>query len=185
MPSKIVIFLANGFEEIEAVTPIDIFRRIELPAVLCAVTRDGSREVTSSRGITIKCDALPEELDPADFMLTYFPGGMPGATNLAADIRVTDFAREVYDNGGYCAAICAAPLALDAAGLIAPDTEYTCYPGIEKHIDSGHYTGKFTQQSGHIITACGPAASIPFVLEILRNIGYAQEADNLGDAMLI
>ena len=153
--------------------------------MLCAVTRDQSRAVTSVRGLEVKCAAVPEELNPADFNLVYLPGGMPGATNLADDKRVTDFARAVYKNGGYCCAICAAPMALDCAGLFTDETEYTCYPGIEEMIRHGRYTGERIQKSGRIITANGPSAAIPFALEILRNIGHAQEADNLGKAMLL
>ncbi len=184
MSHKAVIFLAPGFEELEALAPIDVFRRAGVPTTTCAVAADGGAVVTSTHGVKIQCDCTLQELDPSQYTLTYFPGGMPGATNLAVSEGVLQCAKAVYAAGGICCAICAAPIALDAAGLL-DGAEYTCYPGFEAHISSGKYTGKYIQKSGRILTACGPAAALDFSLEILRNLGMSALVKSLADGMLI
>jgi len=185
MTSKAVFFLANGFEELEAVAPIDVLRRAGMEVILCAVTPDGQLAVTGSHGLRISAECLPAQLPPpGECALTYFPGGMPGSTNLAASAEVLAYARSVYAAGGLCCAICAAPLALDAAGLLA-DAEYTCYPGVEARIQNGRYTGKYIQRSGRILTACGPAAALDFALEILRAAGMSAAAGAIASGMQV
>ena len=183
MTGKALFFLANGFEELEAVAPIDVLRRAGVEVVLCAVTPDGRLSVSGSHGLRIEAECLPAQLPPPEeCMLTYFPGGMPGATNLAAAADVLDYTRRVHAAGGLCCAICAAPLALDAAGLLA-DADYTCYPGVEARIRNGRYTGRYIQRSGRILTACGPAAALDFALEILRAAGMSAAAGAIAGGM--
>ncbi|MBO7741788.1 MAG: DJ-1/PfpI family protein [Victivallales bacterium] len=184
MTHKAVVFLATGFEEIEAIAPIDILRRAGVSVTVCGVGADSSKVATGTHGLKIQCDAVIRELNPDDYTLTYFPGGMPGSTNLAGDGEVLEFARRVAANGGWNCAICAAPLALDAAGLLE-NAEYTCYPGIQEHIGSGSFTGKYIQRSGRILTACGPGASVDFALEILRALDMSAIAGQLARAMQV
>ena len=178
-----MIFLASGFEELEALAPVDVFRRAGLNVVLCAVLPpvDTSLMVSGAHGVRVQCDIRIEELAPAEFQLAYLPGGMPGATNLAASAAVLNAVRTIHAAGTVCA-ICAAPIVLDAAGVL-DGAEYTCYPGFERHIKTGTYTGKFIQKSGNVLTACGPGAAVDFSLEILRTIGLGAMAGSLSEGM--
>lgn len=183
MTRNAVIFLAPGFEELEALAPADVFRRAGWSVVLCAVlpTAEPSLAVPGAHGVRVQCDCHISSLNPNDFQLAYLPGGMPGATNLAASDAVLTAVRAIYASGMVCA-ICAAPIVLDAAGLL-DGVEYTCYPGFERHIKAGSYTGKFIQRSGRVLTACGPGAAVDFSLEILRASGQGAIASSLAEAM--
>ena len=178
---KIAVFLAPGFEDIEAVTPVDVLRRAGFTVVTAAVGANG-RQVTSAHDLTIVADALAEDLKPADFVMSIFPGGLPGSTNLAASKTVTSFAAAVPAKGGWAAAICAAPIALKAAGLLAGHA-YTCYPSMEKEI-GGNYTGRRVERDRRVITACGPGASLEFALELVRALGKPEVAEQLAKGML-
>ena len=183
MIGKALFFLASGFEELEAVAPIDVFRRAGVETLLCAVTPDSSLTVTGSHGLRVAAECLPEALpSPAECALVYLPGGMPGSTTLAASEAVLDYVRRVHEAGGLVCAICAAPLALDAAGLLA-GVEYTCYPGVEANIRDGKYTGRYIQRDGRVLTACGPAAALDFGLEILRASGMGAAAGAIAAGM--
>ena len=184
MARNAVIFLAPGFEELEALAPVDVFRRAGLTATLAAVqtSPDGALTVSGAHGIRVQADVAVGELSPLGWDVAYLPGGMPGATNLAASEAVRSLVAGIHASGALVCAICAAPVVLDASGLL-PGVEYTCYPGFEKHIANGTYTGKFIQKSGRILTACGPGAAVEFSLEILRSLGMAAVAGSLAEAM--
>ena len=184
MTQQAVIFLAPGFEELEALAPVDVFRRAGLTVSLAAVlpASEPSLLVSGAHGVRVQCDCRAEELSAAECQLAYLPGGMPGATNLAASATVLECIRKVHAAGGTVCAICAAPIVLDAAGLLA-GVEYTCYPGFDRHIQNGSYTGKFIQRSGNILTACGPGAALDFSLEILRAVGLGAVAGSLAGGM--
>ena len=178
-----LVFLAPGFEELEALAPVDVLRRVGVSVTLAGVSPDASGGVPSSRGVAVRCDRPIGELSPAGWELVYFPGGMPGSRNLAAEEFCLEAARQTLASGGWVCAICAAPLVLEAAGLLKDGVEYTCYPGTERQIAHGVYTGNYIQRSGRILTACGPAAALDFSLEILRATGSPQLASQLGEAM--
>ena len=184
MAQNAVIFLAPGFEELEALAPVDVFRRARLTVTMATVqaATESSLQVPGAHGVRVQCDCRAEDLSATDCQLVYLPGGMPGATNLAASTTVLEFVRKVHEAGGAVCAICAAPIVLDAAGILA-GVEYTCYPGFERHIQNGSYTGKFIQKSGNILTACGPGAALDFSLEILRSLGLGAVAGSLAEGM--
>lgn len=182
MTHKAVIFLADGFEELEALAPADIFRRAGLPVELCRVGDNGSLTATGSHGIRVECNISLSQLEGIDWSIAYYPGGMPGAATLAATPAVVDFARVMAAKGNWNCAICAAPMVLDAAQLLN-EVEYTCYPGFEERIRSGKYTGRYIQRSGRILTACGPAAAVDFSLEILRAVGMSTIATQIAKGM--
>lgn len=180
-----LILLANGFEELEALAPADVFRRAGVAVTLAGVGADSAGFVTSAHGVAVRCDTPVEALDLAvQWELVYFPGGMPGSRNLANSAVCRELARSARDRGAWLCAICAAPMALDAAGVL-DGVEYTCYPGTEKQLHSGIYTGRYIQRSGKILTACGPAAALDFALEILRAGGAAPLAAQLSAGMMM
>lgn len=183
MLKNALIFLAPGFEEVEALAPVDVLRRAGIKVVMAGVQADSANLVPGAHGIKVLCDIRAEQVNPADFDLVYFPGGMPGAANLAATQKCLDAAKSIHAAGGTVCAICAAPIVLEAAGLLDGE-EYTCYPGFESKIKNGKYTGKFIQKSGRILTACGPAAALDFALEILRASGATALASQLSSGMM-
>lgn len=178
---KIAIFLAPGFEEIEALTVADILRRAQLDVQLVAVNGN-QLAVNGTHNILVTADCTVADLNPDDIDVTVFPGGLPGATNLAADKPTLDIVRKVVAKGGFATAICAAPVALHAAGVLN-EKAYTCYPSFETQI-GGNYTAKPVQVDGKIITGRGPGASAQFAFEILNQIGLQDKAEQLRKGML-
>lgn len=163
--AKVYEFLANGFEEIEGLAPVDILRRGGVEVVTVSIT--GKREVQSSHGITILAGTTFEEggrFDDADILL--LPGGMPGSTNLNAHDGVRDAIRRQYESGKRVGAICAAPMVLGSLGILK-GKRATCSPGFEKYMTGAEYTGELFTVDGNIITGEGPAATLPYAYKIL------------------
>lgn len=163
--AKVYEFLANGFEEIEGLAPVDILRRGGVEVVTVSITK--KREVQSSHGITILADTTFEEggrFDDADILL--LPGGMPGSTNLNAHDGVRDAIRRQYESGKRVGAICAAPMVLGSLGILK-GKRATCSPGFEKYMTGAEYTGELFTVDGNIITGEGPAATLPYAYKIL------------------
>ena len=163
--SNIYEFLANGFEEIEALAPVDILRRGNQEVITVSVT--GSPWVESSHGITVKADQLFEDTDFSDADMLLLPGGMPGSTNLNAHDGVKRVLLAHYDDGRRIGAICAAPMVLGGLGLLQ-GRRATCSPGFETYLTGAEYTHELFTIDGNIITGEGPAASLPYAYEILR-----------------
>ena len=182
MNKKIAVFLANGFEEVEALATVDVLRRAGLPVVTAAAGGAKTLQVVGAHNIPVTADVFAKDLNASDLMLTICPGGLPGATNLRDDPVVTKLIAAVFNAGDYAAAICAAPIVLNAAGLLN-GRKYTCYP-FEKQINPANYTGKRVQVDGKVITACGPGASLEFAYEILRQLGMGDAAAKIKDGML-
>ena len=126
----IYLFLANGFEEVEALTPLDYLRRCELPVKTVAV---GNRLVTGSHKITVTADLLISEVRPEDAQMIILPGGMPGTLNLEQSAKVQEMIDYCAENGRWIAAICAAPSILGHKGLLH-GKRATCYVGFEDQL---------------------------------------------------
>ena len=185
MSSTVLVFLAEGFEEIEALAPVDIMRRAQIPVVMISVS--GSREVTGARGITVKADdilsgdvdSLFEKYQP---MGVFIPGG-PGAKILRDHSLVVAFVRRMNDDKKIIAAICAAPIVLEAAGIMR-DRPYTCYPGYEKDI-SGLKQDKALVTDQNVITGNGPGSAFLLGLELVRACKTPAAAEVVAKAMMI
>ena len=180
--AKVYEFLANGFEEVEALAPVDIFRRAGVEIQTVSVT--GSEWVESSHGVTIKADVKFEDMhsfDDADMLM--LPGGMPGATNLNehAGVRETLLAHNA--KGKHIGAICAAPMVLGSLGLLK-GRKATCYPGFEKYLEGAEYTAELFTIDGNIITGEGPAATFPYAYEILKMFVGEAKTKELQQQML-
>lgn len=163
--AKVYEFLANGFEEIEGLAPVDILRRGGVEVVTVSIT--GKREVQTSHGITILADTTFEDcgsFDDADILM--LPGGMPGSTNLNAHEGVRNAIKRQYDSGKRVGAICAAPMVLGSLGILK-GKRATCSPGFEKYMTGAEYTGDLFTVDGNIITGEGPAATLPYAYKIL------------------
>jgi 4-methyl-5(b-hydroxyethyl)-thiazole monophosphate biosynthesis len=163
--AKVYEFLANGFEEVEALAPVDILRRGGVEIVTVSV--NGSQMVDSSHGVSIKADVKFEDIksfDDADMLI--IPGGMPGSVNLNEHEGVRNILLEQYNKGKRIGAICAAPMVLGSIGLLN-GKRATCSPGFEKYMTGAEYTHELFTVDGRIITGEGPAATLPYAYKIL------------------
>ena len=159
---KVYVFLAEGFEEMEAVTPIDLLRRAGVDAKLVSVT--GNRAVTGAHGVTYLADLLFEEIEEDADMLV-LPGGLPGTTNLQAHEGLTKLLLKQHEAHKWVAAICAAPMVLGALGIVK-DRHATIYPGIEdKLIGAAPLTDEVVVD-GNVITSRAPGTAIPFAIAL-------------------
>lgn len=173
--AKVYEFLANGFEEIEALAPVDILRRGGVDIKTVSIT--GSNMVESSHGVTIKADLKFEDAEFGDADMLLLPGGMPGSTNLNSHEGVRNALLAQASSGKRIGAICAAPMVLGSLGLLK-GKKATCSPGFQKYLTGAEYTGELYQEDGLIITGEGPAASLPYAYKILSYfIGEDQVRD--------
>ena len=181
MPEQIVVVLAHGFEEIEAVTPIDVLRRAGLDVVVAGV---GSTAVQGAQGVTYQCDVALEEIQSTPSAIV-LPGGLPGAENLGKSGAVKELTLRVHESGGICAAICAAPaFTLAKYGLLDGRTA-TCYPSFEKEFDSSTKPSEDrVVVDGNIVTSRGPGTSLEFSLKLAGILAGPSAADELQDQML-
>lgn len=162
---KIGIFMADGCEEIEGLTVVDIVRRAKMEIVMISIT--GKREVTSSHQVTFLTDALAAEADYDTLDGIVLPGGMPGTLNLQADETVNKVIRQFATEGRLVCAICAAPSVLGAAGILEGKCA-TCHPGFEEKLTGARVEEKEVVVDGNVITSRGMGTAIPFALEIVR-----------------
>lgn len=162
--AKVYEFLANGFEEIEGLAPVDILRRGGVDIKTVSVT--GSREVQTSHGITLLADLVFEDVDLSDADMLMLPGGMPGSKNLNAHEGVKQALLAQNKAGKRIGAICAAPMVLGGLGLLK-GKKATCSPGFQEYLIGAEYTGALFQEDGNIITGEGPAATLPYAYQIL------------------
>ncbi len=161
---KIIVPLAEGFEEIEAVSIVDVLRRAGLDVTTASLR---SNPVKGSHGIPVVADRNIGELKAVDFNCIVLPGGMPGAENLKKSDTVLSFIKHVYSKGGYVGAICAAPIVLAHAGILY-GKKVTVYPGHEPDLEGATATGAAVEADGTVITGRGPGCAIAFALEIVR-----------------
>ena len=182
--NKSYLFLAPGFEEIEALATIDVMRRAGMDVTTVAITTDDSQTVTGAHGVTVKADIMPgdEDMSVAEWLIC--PGGMPGASNLAASSEVTALLKAQAARGGKIAAICASPaLVLEPLGIL-DGRDATCYPGMEPTNSKANMTGERVVALDTIITGNGPASTFPFALAIVSNSCGKEAADKVAAGML-
>lgn len=160
----IIVLLAPGFEEIEALTPVDMMRRAGLDVKTVGIE---GRTVTGAHDITVIADATPEEIDLAKVEMAVFPGGMPGSLNLDASEYTDRVISAVQNNGGRLAAICAAPLVLGRRGLLQGKMA-TCFPGFEGELSGATVVDADFVTDGNITTGRGMEYSLPFAKELVR-----------------
>lgn len=170
----IYILTAPGFEEVEALAPVDLLRRAELEAVIAGV---GSRMVTGSHGIQIISDMLVEEVDPETIDMLVLPGGMPGTLNLEKSPVVQKLIDHCVERGKWVCAICAAPSILGHKGLLE-GKEAICFPGFESELAGAKLSASPVVRDGKIITAKGAGVAIDFglmLVEVLKGQAVAQK----------
>ncbi|MBO5873210.1 MAG: DJ-1/PfpI family protein [Clostridia bacterium] len=176
----IYVFLADGFEEAEALVTVDILRRAEIDVATVGV---GKSLIEGTHGITVTADITTGEFSPDDMTGVILPGGMPGTTNLEADKIVLSAVKHAYSNNLPVAAICAAPSILGHLGLLKGE-KATCYPGFENDLIGAKYVNASAVTSGNIITAKGAGAVFEFGFSIIDYIkGNKEVSKNLRETM--
>jgi len=179
---KAFVFLANGFEEIEAIAPIDIFRRAGIDVTTISISN--SKEVCGAHGITILADSLFSETDFSENDLIYLPGGMPGTKNLDAHTGLKKLINNQIENKKPVAAICAAPSILGKMGLLKGKTAI-CYPGFENLLLGATISESKMVKSGIISTAKGAGVAIQFALKLVEELKGKAEAERIAHAICI
>lgn len=176
----IIVLLADGFEEIEALTPIDILRRAGLDVKSVGIT---GKVVVGSHGIATVADLLPSEVKLEEVSLAIFPGGMPGSLALDESPFSDEVIAALEKSGGRLAAICAAPLVLGRRGLL-DGKRAICYPGFEKELKGAIIGDESVVTDGNVTTAKGMGVALEFSLELVRVILGEEAALRISDAVM-
>jgi len=176
----VVIPLANGFEEIEAVSLIDVLRRAEIEVIVAGV---GTKMISGAHRIQIETDRLISQVSSDEMEMMILPGGWDGTHALADDTDVQRLLKEMDAKGKMIGAICAAPYALDKAGVLKHD--YTCYPSVEEQIRLDGYTKEQTVVTdGNVMTSRGPGTALCFALAVVERLKGKETAKALKNGML-
>ena len=179
MQKHLLLILAEGNEEVEALTQVDLLRRADIKVTIAGLS---GTEVKGSHNIVVKAD-IPLEEFSGDFDAVILPGGMPGTVYLYKSEAVLSIVREAYNKGLLCAAICAAPLVLDTAGILE-GKKFTCYPSIEEKIKTGTFCEEKVVVDGNIITSRGVGTAIPFALAIVEYLLGKEKSDELANEIV-
>lgn len=178
----IYLFLAEGFEEIEALTPVDVIRRAGLELKTVAVGE--SKTVKGAHGIEVVADILESELDTDVPDAIILPGGMPGTLNLEESPIVIDTLLRAMSNDSLVCAICAAPSILGISGYLK-HRKATCYPGFEQYLDGATFVDERVVRDGNIITAKGMGCAAEFALCIVEALCGKEKADEVAVSAII
>ncbi|MCC8144954.1 MAG: DJ-1/PfpI family protein [Bacteroidales bacterium] len=179
---KVFVFLANGFEEIEAVSIIDVLRRGELDVTTVSVT--GENQVTGAHNVPVIADKLFDEVDFSEGAMVVLPGGMPGASNLNAHEGLKSLIRKYSTEGKEIAAICAAPLVLGGLDLLQ-GKKATAYPGFESQLTGAQFVESGVVEDGKITTGRGPGFAAEFALALVAKLQGKAKADEVAEGMLL
>lgn len=175
----IYIFLAEGFEECEALAPVDILRRAGLDIQTVGV---GGKTVTGSHGISVVCDTTTDDTVTQGLEAVILPGGMPGTLNLENDPAVQSLTEYAFQNGLIIGAICAAPLILGHKGILK-GKKATCFTGFEKELSGAEVLDQPVVRDGNIITAYGAGAAFDFGFTLLSALKGENAAENMKTQM--
>ena len=174
--SKVYVFLAEGFEEIEASTPVDILRRAGIDAKFVSI--DDKEYVTGARGITIKADEKFSEIDKDSADILVLPGGLPGTTNLKNFKPLMELVLDYNSRGKRIAAICAAPTVFGGLGILN-GKKAVCYPGLENELTGAITSKESVVTDGNITTSRGMGTALDFSLELLSLLKGKAEAEEM------
>ena len=172
---KIAVFLADGYEEIEALTVVDVTRRAGMK---CDIVSIEGELVRSAHNVYVKADKLLNEEEIKNYDMIVFPGGLPGAENLANDERVKRLVKYFNNEKKFIAAICASPAMVLSAAGIEEDRYITAYPGedFEAMLDKANYVEELVVVDENLITSRGPATTLLFAYKIVDVLGENSEA---------
>ncbi|MCL3779431.1 DJ-1/PfpI family protein [Prolixibacteraceae bacterium JC049] len=179
---KVFVHLATGFEDVEAISIIDVLRRAEIDVTTVSINED--KTVLSAHNVPVIADKLFTEVDYNEADMIVLPGGLPGATNLDEHEGLKAQIKAFDEAGKGLAAICAAPMVFGHLGLLK-GKEAICYPGFEEHLEGATVTDAPAVEADHIITGKGPGTALLFSLKIVEKLKGAKLAQQLKAGMLI
>jgi 4-methyl-5(b-hydroxyethyl)-thiazole monophosphate biosynthesis len=175
---RVLVPLAEGFEEIEAVTIVDVLRRASIEVVTAALARN---PVRGSHGIAVSADARLDDVLGEEFDAVVLPGGMPGSRTLRDDERVLRIVRGLHARNKLVAAVCAAPIVLEAAGVLS-GKRATSYPGNE--LPSARYVEERVVVDGELVTSRGPGTALEFALALVEKLAGPDVSKRLASGMI-
>jgi 4-methyl-5(b-hydroxyethyl)-thiazole monophosphate biosynthesis len=178
--AKVYIFLADGFEEIEGLTVVDLLRRAKIDITMVSIT--GNIMVTGSHQIKTEADVLFEKAGFKDADMLVLPGGMPGTNHLMNHEGLDKLLKEFHSMGKSLAAICAAPSILGTKGLL-DGKNAICYPGFEEKLYGATISNTAVVTDGNITTSKGMGTAIDFALSLIKNLKGADEAKRIADSI--
>lgn len=178
---KVCIFFADGLEEIEGLTVVDLLRRVDIPISIISIT--GNKMITGAHDIKIEADILFEDMDFTDTGMLILPGGMPGTKNLKAHEGLCRLLHEFNTKGKYIAAICSAPSVLGQLNILN-GKKATCYPGFENQLSGAALSDGNCVTDGNIITSRGMGTAIDFAAEIISIIKNRSVAEALKETII-
>ena len=179
--NKVFVFLADGFEEIQGLTVVDLLRRAEIDTVMVSV--GDSKRIIGSHRIEVKADIMFHEVLEPEGSMFVLPGGMPGTLHLKEHEGLCKLLKKAYANGKYIAAICAAPTVLEACGLLE-GKKATSYPAMEKELVSADYQTDKVVVDGKIITSRGMGTAIDFAAKMVEIFKGTDAKDELLDSIV-
>lgn len=179
---KAFVFLATGFEEIEATGTIDVLRRGEVDTTVVSIT--GEHKVMGAHGLTLMADKLFEKTDFSEADALILPGGMPGSNNLNACEPLKELLVKQYESGKIVAAICAAPFVLGGLGILN-GRKATCYPGFEPYLTGAIPTDELVVIDGNVITGKGPGLVFDFGITLVNALNGSSKAKEIAGGLLI
>jgi 4-methyl-5(b-hydroxyethyl)-thiazole monophosphate biosynthesis len=188
MSKKVFVFLAEGFEEVEALTPVDYLRRAGLDVITVSITTD--KTVNGAHKIPVLADTLIGKINPEEADCVILPGGMPGTTGLAASAELDAIVRKFDAEKKLIAAICAAPaLVLGSKGIL-DGRHYTCYPGMEAQVPCGpngcpEWHGEPVVEDGHLITSRGAGTADLFAIKIIEKLIDKSTAQKIATSVVM
>lgn len=179
---KVAVLFAEGFEEIEAVTPVDVLKRAGAEVDMVGIC---GMEITGSHDITLKMDCLLEDIFVDDYDMVFLPGGLPGSHYLRDDENVIQFVQDMNALGKFVTAICAAPIVLEKAGII-DNKKVTSHPSKEGEITScEEYSAARVEVDGNIITSRGAGCAFEFSFALCEALGLKDRVEELKKAMIV
>jgi len=178
--SKVYIFLADGFEEIEGLTVVDMLRRADIDIEMVSIS--DRLDVVGGHQIIVKADMLFEDADFSDADMLVLPGGKVGTDNLTAHEGLDSLLKDFNAKGKLLAAICAAPSVLGKKGLLK-GRKAICYPGFEDYLLGASITNEAVVSDGNIITSKGMGTAIDFSLEIIKRLKTGEDAEKIASSI--
>jgi DJ-1 family protein len=177
----VFIFLAEGFETVEALAPFDLLKRAGVDVKTVSIKKE--KRVVSAQGVPVEADLAVTAVKNAELELVMLPGGMPGASNLEQSEELRECLYKTYMSGGWLTAICAAPYVLGVNGYLK-GKEATCYPGYEDKLIGAKLSEKRVIRDGKIITGAGMGVSMEFGFELVRALKGAETVNRIREGIL-
>lgn len=177
----VYVLLGTGFEETEAIVPVDLMRRAGIQVHTVGI---GRKTITGSHGIAVQADITLEEMDLTSLEMIVLPGGLGGVASISASAEALYAVRFAWENGKYVAAICAAPTILAKLGM-TDGREVTCYPGCEKQMGNAQLTNLAAVQDGKLITGTSAGCALSFGLQLISALKGPDAANTIAEQIVL